>query len=162
MLGFVVGIATGVGLGAWMRRRRWRHGHGHGHGGCRPGDGWRPGGGWRRGFGPLGWMLSRIDASPEQARVIRNEVESFYDKAKELKRELRLSRDDIARAVRNESFDAETMGESFGRQDDRLRELRQDLVGALARVHAVLDERQRRRLADLLEGAGHGGYGPYR
>jgi uncharacterized membrane protein len=141
MFGFLVGIATGVGLGACGRR-----------------------GGWRRGFGfgPLGWALDRIDASPDQARVIRNEVESFYDKAKELRRELRLSRDDIARAVRDETFDAETMGESFVRQDDRLRELRQDLVGALARVHAVLDERQRRRLADLLEGTGRGGYGPYR
>jgi hypothetical protein len=156
MLGFLVGVATGVGIGAWVRRRRWRHGHEHGFGGC------RRGGGWRRGFGPLGWVLNRIDASPEQARVIRTEVESFYDKARELKRELRLSRDDIARAVRNESFDAETMGDSFARQDERLRELRQELVGTLARVHAVLDERQRRRLADLLEGTGRGGYGPYR
>ncbi len=83
--------------------------------------------------------------------MIRDEIEGFWEKTRELRRELRLSRDDIAKAMRAEAFDADVMGESFSRQDDRIREIREALVGALAKIHDVLDDRQRRRLADLVE-----------
>ncbi len=103
------------------------------------------------------WLATRIEASPEQYRVMRDEVEKFRDKTGDLRRELRLSRDDISSAMRGDSFDAEVMGESFGRQDDRIREIREALVEALARVHDVLDERQRRRLAEMMESMGPAG-----
>ena len=151
-----------------LMRRRWRrgrHGYGYGcghhkfrHGG--PGRWSREGWGNAYKWGWLDWLASRLDASPEQARVIRNEVDGFMDTTKELRRELRLSRDDIGRAMRGDSFDEEVMGETFGRQDDRIREIREALVAALARIHDVLDERQRRRLAELLETGP--GAGPYR
>lgn len=153
-----------------LMRRRWRRGR-HGYRGCGPsrfGHGFdhggpgRPGGGWSSAYkwGWPDWLATRLDASPEQSRVIRNEVDGFMDSTKELRRELRLSRDDIGRAMRGDSFDEEVMGETFGRQDDRIREIREALVGALARIHDVLDERQRRRLAELLETGP--GAGPYR
>lgn len=110
----------------------------------------------------MSWLSHRLEATPEQARVIRTEVEELLEKGQELRRELRLSRDDVARAVRAESFDEEVMGESFARQDDQIRELRGAFVGALARVHDVLDDRQRKRLADLLDSAPMRGFGPYR
>jgi hypothetical protein len=53
--------------------------------------------------------------------------------------------------MRSDAFDAEVMGDSFSRQDERIREIREGLVGALAKIHDVLDERQRRRLADMVE-----------
>ena len=83
--------------------------------------------------------------------MIRDEAEAFFEKTQELRRELRLSRDDIAKAMRHDGFDEEVMGESFARQDDRIREIREALVGALAKIHDVLDERQRQRLAGLIE-----------
>lgn len=110
----------------------------------------------------MGWLLGRLEATPDQERVIRSEVDAFLEKGTVLERELRLSRDDIAKAVRAESFDEDVMGESFARQDDRLRELRGAFVGSLAKIHDVLDERQRKRLADLLDSAPMRGFGPYR
>jgi Spy/CpxP family protein refolding chaperone len=135
-----------VGLAMILRRRRYRrcgawdhgwHRHGHHHGGGR--------------FSWHGFLASRLEATPEQHKVIRDELEGFWEKTRELRRELRLSRDDIAKAMRSDAFDEEVMGESFSRQDDRIREIREALVGALAKIHDVLDERQRRRLADLVE-----------
>ncbi len=102
-----------------------------------------------------GWLASELEATPEQYRVIRNEAEQFADKTQELRGEFRLSRDDITNAMRGESFDEEIMGESFARQDERIREVREQLVGALARVHDVLDPHQRERLAALSQHFGH-------
>lgn len=175
MFGFFIGAACLFGLGMMWRRARWRrwHGHrgwGHGYGGCARG-GWDdgpwagpygPGHRRTRGFGPMGWLLGRLEATPDQERVIRSEVDAFLEKGTVLERELRLSRDDIAKAVRAESFDEDVMGESFARQDDRLRELRGAFVGSLAKIHDVLDERQRKRLADLLDSTPMRGFGPYR
>ena len=155
MFGFFFGAACLVGLAMILRRRRYRgcgawghgwhqHGHHHGEGG------WQGGRGGGR-FSWHGFLASRLEATPEQQKVIRDELEGFWEKTRELRRELRLSRDDIAKAMRSDAFDEEVMGESFSRQDDRIREIREALVGALAKIHDVLDERQRRRLADLVE-----------
>ena len=170
MFGFVIGTACLLGAFMYARRHhhgwhghhrcgprgRWRHHHGHHH------EPWHDRGGWDEGWqggGPrmpscgmermVGWLATRLEATPEQYRVIRNEVEQFMDKTHELRRELRLSRDDIAKAMSGASFDEEVMGESFARQDERIRELREQLVGALARIHDALDPRQRDRLVEL-------------
>lgn len=64
------------------------------------------------------------------------------------------SREDIGKALRSESLDEETLGETFARQDGHLEELRKALVGSLARIHDALDEGQRRRLAHWIESGG--------
>lgn len=150
MFGFIIGAAVMFGAFKFARRRgyfgpgrfaargHWRH------------SGHRP---WRRGVERMaGWLSSQLDATPEQYRIIRNEAEQFADKTRDLRREFRLSRDDIAAAMAGESFDEERMGESFARQDDRIRTVREQLVGALARIHDVLDPRQRERLGRLAHG----------
>lgn len=166
MFGIFVGAALVYGAYRFHHRRHygtthgpsWGHGHrgrwGHMPGGDRPdwnhghvGPSWRM---RARGMERMvGWLASRLEATPEQYRVIRNEVEQFADKTQDLRREFRLSKDDITNAMRGESFDEEIMGESFARQDDRIREVREQLVGALARIHDVLEPRQRERLAEL-------------
>ena len=103
----------------------------------------------------VGWLAHQLEATPEQYRVIRNEAEQFMDKTRELRRELRLSRDDVAKAMSGPSFDEEVMGESFARQDERIREVRQQLVGALARIHDALEARQRDRLVEMANRFGH-------
>jgi hypothetical protein len=172
MFGFLFGAACVVGLAMVLRRRRYRgcgawghgwHGHhdGRGHGWGHHGHDWHDhdwhghqrggGGGWRSRFSWDGFLASRLEATPDQQKVIRDELEGFWEKTRDLRRELRLSRDDIAKAMRSDAFDAEVMGDSFSRQDERIREIREALVGALAKIHDVLDERQRRRLADMVE-----------
>ena len=173
MFGFVIGMACLAGLAMMYRHRRYaRYGYGRGcgpggwagphqgwhgeHGGGRYGGyyGARRGGFGRGPRGMLGFLASRLEATPEQERVIRDELEQLFEQARGLRRELRLSRDDVASAMRGESFDEEVMGESFARQDEELETLRKAFVGALAKIHDVLDERQRRRLADILVQAG--------
>ncbi|MBV1859234.1 MAG: periplasmic heavy metal sensor [Nannocystaceae bacterium] len=171
MIGIFVGAALVYGTYRFSRRRhhgtygpRCGHGHSERWDPMRPGEGadWGRGAGrrWRmraRGMERMvGWLASRLDATPEQYRVIRNEVEQFADKTQDLRGEFRLSRDDITNAMRGESFDEEIMGESFVRQDDRIREVREQLVGALARIHDVLEPVQRERLSELSQQFGHG------
>ena len=52
------------------------------------------------------------------------------------------------------------MGSLFATHDELLEQARKAFVGALAKVHDVLDVEQRRRLARLLTRTR--GFGPYR
>lgn len=161
MFGFLLGTACLVGL-VWVLRgphqqrgecRRW--------GAHRSGD-WED----RRGFGGrafLRWLFERLDTTPGQERVIRAAVDDLIDGAHAARRELEASRKDVARAVRAESFDAEAMGEAFAKHDAAISALRKTAVESLAKAHETLDDRQRARLAELIEsGLGRRWHGPYR
>ncbi|HKE16754.1 MAG TPA: periplasmic heavy metal sensor [Kofleriaceae bacterium] len=140
-------------------RRCWAGGHGHwGHRG-RWGGPW--GGPWH-GFGPgpssehLGnrwsyWLLASLDLSPAQEKVVRSELETLKQKVRTVRDESAASRADMARAVRGEDFEEEALASMFIRHDDHLHTLRQDLGGALGRIHSVLDPAQRERLAAMIE-----------
>ncbi len=143
---------SGYGPGPW-------HGYGPGPRGDRGGHGGRR---WM-------WMLlSRLDLSPAQEKVVRAEFETLKSKAESLREEGSQSRADMARAIRGEDFDEEALAGMFVRHDDRMRELREDVGRGLGRIHTVLDPAQRERLADLIERgpfrAAWGGAwgGPYR
>lgn len=127
---------------------------GHHHGGGWRGH-WRDAGGWRGpGAGRGGWMwllLSRLDLSPAQERVVRSELETLKQKVKAAREEGAQSRADVARAVRGEEFEENALADMFVRHDERLHGLRGDLAGALGRIHAVLDPAQRERLAEIIE-----------
>jgi len=120
----------------------------------------------RRGFGRgtfLRWIFERLDTTPGQERVIRSVVDDFVDHAKSARRDVEATRSDVARAVGADSFDAEAMGEAFAKHDGALDDVRKALVESLAKIHEVLDERQRARLAELIEaGLGRRFHGPYR
>jgi hypothetical protein len=144
---------------------RWGH-HGH-HFGPGAGGGWEGtepwepggGGGFGRGF-VLRGIAERLDASPAQERVIRDAADELHEAAHKLRGEARRTRADVADAFRKPHFDEVLFGELFARHDRSLEELRKAFVGAGAKVHDALDERQRARLADLIEsGPGGGGGG---
>lgn len=188
MLGFIIGTVCLVGLIKVLRWNRRGYGYGacggrgfHGHGGHghhhHQHGGWGRGG-WRRGGGSGLWLrglFERLDTSPGQEKVIKKSVEDLFQSTRNLRGELDESRRDAARAMRGASVDEVALGEAFARQDEKLREIRKSIVGALANVHEALDEDQRNRLADMLErglggeerwgrfggAAGHGD-GPYR
>jgi hypothetical protein len=53
--------------------------------------------------------------------------------------------------MRSPAVDEVLFGEMFARHDAALEALRKAGVGAIAKVHDALDERQRARLADMIE-----------
>jgi len=151
MLGAVIGTACLLGWIAVRRRSRWGGGGGCGSEGPRS---------WRRSWGPRGMFFALVDhlgATREQAKVMRDAADDVRDAMAKHRGEARKSREDVAAVLRVESFDAERLGQMFARHDAVLEELRRELVGGLGKVHAVLDERQRVRLAELLEGGMFGG-----
>lgn len=182
---------VGLGMMHRRRRRAWaraygcgygqeyghygHYGHGHGPWG---GGGWHEpegggfagprGGGWARpGMGGRWWrggvfaMMRRLQLTPDQQTVVREELEQLGASLREHRAEWSASRRDVAQAVRGESFDATVMGELFGRHDERLGEVRRAVMEALGKIHAVLDETQRERLAELID-RGAGAWHPFR
>ena len=158
--------------GRWAHGGFGRWGHGWRGYGCTPAnddgygeyhdagdDGYGPGfgggprwmrGGFRNGF--VARVISdRLEASPAQERVIHDAVEEFRTAAKNLRGEGMKKRDDVATSFRKGHFDEVLFGELFARHDSALTELRKAFVGMGARIHDALDEKQRARLADLIE-----------
>jgi hypothetical protein len=179
MLGFIIGFASLYGLVRVIRGGRGACGGGACGGGRWHGGGW--GGHHRGGWGGHhshgehgGWgggrdfwlrgISQRLDATPGQEKVIRQAVEDLKAAAQSGKGELDATRRDIASAVRSGAVDEVQLGELFARHDEKLREMRKTFVGSLAKVNEALDEDQRKKLAEILEGGfgRFGGGGPYR
>jgi hypothetical protein len=141
MFGFFIGIACLVGLFYVLKG-----GRGWGRGGhC---------GGLHRARGVRGFvrrLFETLDTSPGQEKEIKSAFSELFREAHGVRDDFVASRSDVAKAMRGDYFDETSMGELFARHDDGLDKLRRALVGALARVHAVLDENQRVRLAELIE-----------
>jgi hypothetical protein len=144
-------------------------GHGSRWGGGCDADGWEGegpyrshGGGWGglrgrgRGWGGgpsmwLRWVMQHVDATPAQEKVIAAAAQEIGEAIGKSRDEVRKSREDIGKAMRSEAFDEVLFGELFARHDSAMEALRKATVGALAKVHEALDERQRARLAELIE-----------
>jgi Spy/CpxP family protein refolding chaperone len=188
MLGFLIGTACLIGLIKVLRGGSCSYGGGYGYGGgCGHGSRGRWGGGpWSRGFGgpdhwqgrwgggegrgSFGWggqgfilraLLEQLDATPAQEKVIAASFNELREELGKSKEELRKSRADIAQVMRGQNFDEVLFGELFARHDAALESMRRTTMGALGKVHVVLDEKQRARLADLIE-HGPGFFRPFR
>ncbi len=179
MLGFVIGTACLIGLIKVLRghrrchgwhHRAWRHHHG---GAC--GDAWDGGptrGSWRGRFddgadgfpgdwgddGPpmmLRGLFARLQTTAGQERTILEALRELKAAARRAADERAKSARQVAEALRGDEFRTENMGEAFSHLDAGAEALRDAAFGALAKIHAVLDERQRRVVADLVgRGAG--------
>jgi hypothetical protein len=146
MLGFVIGTICLVLLIGVLRRR---HGYGGWHG--------HPHGGRHRGPGPRAFLwrlLRRIDATPAQEKVFRDEAGQLWETASGLRGELRASRRELAVALRDETLDRQKLESIYRKQDELIATLRQRVSESLGRIHSTLDARQRNELADLLERGG--------
>jgi hypothetical protein len=157
----------GCGGGRWRRHHGHGFWHGHHHGEPRWGGGrggwdmdldeedW-PGarGGWRSDRNQpfvMRALFRRLETTPTQEDAIRAAWEEFRGQARPLREEGRKTREDLAAAMRKPSFDEVLMGELYARHDSALEQLRKSFVGLAAKVHQVLDEKQRERLAAILE-----------
>jgi Spy/CpxP family protein refolding chaperone len=178
MLGCIIGATVALGAAAVLCRRR----HcGHRYGGCgrschgygrhyRRGWGgdehgrerWGAGPGFR-GYGPHAFVAriaDRLDATPDQEKVMHDAVEELLGELRSLKKDAKGTRGDLAGAFGEERLDEERLGELFARHDELLGSARKAFVAALAKIHDVLEPRQREQLSRWL---GRGGnFGPYR
>jgi|RhiMethySRZTD1v2_1073278.scaffolds.fasta_scaffold95170_4 Spy/CpxP family protein refolding chaperone len=155
MFGFLIGTASLIGLIYVLKGGGCGHRgfHRHWHGGRRH-RGW----GWGYG-GWLDGLFDRLDSNRDQEREMRAALDELFDAGRAFRQDIFATREDVARAMRGESFDETLMGDVLSRQDDALDKLKKSMVGTLAKFHAVLDERQRARLADLIASGPRWGFG---
>jgi Spy/CpxP family protein refolding chaperone len=149
MFGFFIGTACLVGFAALARRGR-RH-HFYGHGGCHHGHRGRGG----RFF--IHRILGRLDTTPGQEKVIREAIADLKDEAWSLRSEIRGTRSELAQAIRAPELDKALIDRVFAKHDEVIEKLRASALRTAEQVHATLDERQRKQLADMIE-AGPWGY----
>ena len=158
-------ICMALGLGvlgfvAMRKAHRCRHGgHGWGH---HHRHGWGGGGHGRRG---LYMALAHLDASPAQERAIIAEVDQVRSRLWAAKAGVKDARGDLAAAVRGPVLDDAALGAVLGRVDAATGEARTAVLEALRNIHAVLDDKQRAILGDMLDRSGppwRGGGSPYR
>ncbi len=176
------------------RRRRWGYGGNGGGGGCGGSHGMHGGYGGSSGFdehghdhgwgggegpwsgrgggGPFGrWfflrrLLSRLDTTPGQEKVIKGALDDLRAAAERVRGDMKAARPEVANAIRQEQFDETLFGEISHKIDEAAQVMRRATVDAFAKIHTVLDEKQKQTLAELVEkGPGFrswGGGGPYR
>jgi Spy/CpxP family protein refolding chaperone len=167
MLGLIIGTVCLIGLIRMFRRGR--HCGGFGYEGYACGHGPRTGG-WRAFRGPRWWLRSifeRLETTPGQEKAVVGALEDLLGSRTILREEMKQTRADLARAISSGLVDDATLEETFARHDRLLAPLRVSFVETLKKVVEALDERQRKQLADAIEGGGmfgggqHWG-GPYR
>jgi hypothetical protein len=161
MLGFIIGTVCLIGLIKVLRRGGYYHRFGYG------GRGWGAGafggGGWR-GFGGSYWWLrsifERLETTPGQEKVIVGALEDLRSSRAAVWDEVKQTRADLAQALSIGLIDDATLEETFARHDRMLAQLRVSFVETMKKVTEVLDERQRKLLAEALQGRSWFGGGP--
>lgn len=155
VLGFVAARkARRCGHGGWGGHHHHHHGW-HGHHGS---------GMWGRRRAAVHMALTHIDATPAQERAIVGELDKLHDRLHGARASLRDTRGELAAAIRGPSLDDAALGSVLGRVDTATGEARTAFIEALRNIHALLDDKQREALAELLDRGGwwRRGGGPYR
>jgi len=167
MLGFIIGTVCLIGLIKVLRRGRGWYGHRWGYGPHGGGYGYGPmgGGGGSRWF--LRGLFHRLETTPGQEKAIVAAIDELRENRRVIREELEQSRGDVARVVAGGLVEDNSLEDTFARQDRLLAQLRVSFVEAMKKITEVLDERQRKQIADMLAGgffrAGWArGGGPYR
>ena len=101
------------------------------------------------------------------AKQVCDELDKLRDRVYGAKSNLRDARGDLAAAIRGPVLDDAALGAVLGRLDAATGDARAAILEALRNIHAVLDDRQRARVADLLDHgwwrhSPRGGGSPYR
>ena len=160
MFGLFVGTLCLIALVASVRRRRYAH------------YGWFDGQlfGEERPFGPrfyrhqhrqrgfgagggrglLFGLFRRLDATPGQEKAIMELLSQLRSQAQELRTDLRGAHKDVAAALAGESLDAGALDGAFLRQTEAVVATSEELKRALVTLHEILDDEQRRLIAELI------------
>jgi uncharacterized membrane protein len=158
-------LAVGLGLLGAIAFRRARRCYRGGYGWHGPWGGHHGYYGHGRHGGRRSWMLhaalARIDATPAQERAIVAEIDKARERIHGAKGGLKDARGDLAAAMRGPVLDDAALGAVLGRVDAATGDARAALIDGLRNIHAVLDDKQRAQVADML-GGGWWHAGPYR
>jgi uncharacterized membrane protein len=104
-------------------------------------------------------LADRVDATRAQEEVMHDAVRELIRELRSLEGEVKASREELGGAFGDERLDEERLGELFARHDELLGTARKAVVGALAKIHDVLEPDQRRQLSRWLR---RRSFGPYR
>lgn len=96
-------------------------------------------------------LFRELDASPAQERAIIAELEQLEARVHTAGELLREGKAELAQAMGSPELDEEALKAVTSRMDTAAADLREAGVGALRAVHALLDDGQRRRLAELMD-----------
>lgn len=147
MLGFVIGAVCTIGLIKAIRHRR-----------RRSQLGWGPRGYGRGGGSPVRWALGALfrtlRTTPQQEEAISSALRGLRSNKQLVREEVKQTRSDLAQALRSGLVDDAAFEEAFARHDRLLAQLRVTVVEAAKQATEVLDDEQRKVLADRLEGKG--------
>lgn len=127
------------------------------HGACGPGRGWHtsgfdPGdvGG---GFGvrrPLRFLAHKLELDERQMAVFAAALDELKTERAQAAVDQRRRVSTLAEALENSEFDEQKLSEAGAQQERSASHVRAAVERALRKIHAVLDDEQRKRLAYLL------------
>ncbi len=113
---------------------------------------------WGRGRNVVYSLLERLEATPGQEKAILAALDELKNIAVELRGIGRDVRADVARAIRGPMFDDVALEGATARIDDATLKLRAAARAAIAKIHDVLDDRQRKMLADIIDSSWRGAW----
>jgi hypothetical protein len=99
-------------------------------------------------------LFERLQTTPGQERVIAEALRELRGAFKKATEEKAKGAKQVAEALRGDDFKVENMAESFAHLESSVEAVRDASFSALAKIHEVLDEKQRRLLADLVSRGG--------
>ncbi len=109
---------------------------------------------WLRGGIPGGRMFRglfwRLGTRPEQEAVLVEDARALAEELRSLRAGWGEMREELAILLGESTLDAARLEAALAARTERLAQLRGRFAAALARFHAVLDDSQRRRLAELI------------
>lgn len=167
MLGFVFGTVCLLVLVAKLRRRaHYGYAYGMGRGACDAGAyyGYPPWAGRMRGMGHgrharmrlwLRGLFERLETTPGQEKAIMKSIHGLEERLVDGRGELREVRKQVAQALGGDELDETILSAALVRVEDLIAKTKLDLVQMLTDIHASLDGRQRKELAEIVaEGMG--------
>jgi Spy/CpxP family protein refolding chaperone len=163
MFGFFIGLVSLFGLVHVLRGgHRGHFGGGCGHRSHHRHGGFRRGGRWRNRW--LRGLFERLDTTPGQEKAIREAIGDVLDEARSARRAGSDTRSNLGVAFAAETLDDSAIESAMAPADETLARMRVATSEALKRIHEVLDDEQRQRLARWLSRGDHGPlpFGPYR
>jgi len=143
-------------MGRWWHAHRggcgdgFRHGPGHGFGSMRGGGGQGDDGG---AFGvrrPLRYLAHRLELDEQQTAELARILDEIKTERAQVAVDERRAVSGFADAVSDETLDAGKLGEAAASRVRSAERLRDAVVTALGRIHALLDAEQRKQLAFLI------------
>jgi len=113
---------------------------------------------WVRGRNVVYSILGRLEATPGQEKAILAAIDELKETARDLRGMGRDVRADVARAIRGPMLDDVALEGATARIDDASLKLRAAARAAIAKIHEVLDDRQRKMLGDMIGSSWRGGW----